>query len=468
MFTTLAIESPPSQNLVLGFLNGALNSLKRDISRMFAVLYGRPNIDEVARSNEDEDSLHPALKSLMTTVGDHCDLRSSDCFSEKRNFDGEGDPPAVFNVLDALLKGSLDRLKAMRESICLAKSGLQKCFLEAVPQPDYTVMVRDLCLKGKLGAALLLRRKLMREGGDMIQAVALWDEMVEKKTEIDVVAYNVLIHGLCLNQDKKIALGYVVDMLKRGFLPDIFTYNTLISDLCKEGQFGEAYYIHDVMSRMGVSPDQISYKMIIQGLCMTGDAIKANEFLNLMLEKSMVPEAHIWNLIIDCYGRYGYLRDAISIRDQMLAAGVLPNVYTYNALIHAQVKGGNIFSAYSLKKDMLLLGLFPDVVTYNLLIHGACKCGQIRFALQLYDEMLRKGYEPDKITYTELIRGHCMCGDMKEAEDLFIELHRSGLPMDIVPFKVIFEKYHRIGEPDMALKFYQRWFTMMAWGARTE
>lgn len=66
------------------------------------------------RSNEDEESIPPALKSLMTTVGDHCELRSSDCSLEKHNFDGEGDPLAVFNVLDALLKGSLDRLKTMR------------------------------------------------------------------------------------------------------------------------------------------------------------------------------------------------------------------------------------------------------------------------------------------------------------------------------------------------------------------
>lgn len=50
----------------------------------------------------------------MTTVGNNCELRSSDCFLEKQNFDGEEDPRAVFNVLDALLKGSLDRLKAMR------------------------------------------------------------------------------------------------------------------------------------------------------------------------------------------------------------------------------------------------------------------------------------------------------------------------------------------------------------------
>ena len=70
-------------------------------------------IHYMRRPNEDEDSLQPAIKSLMKT-DDHCELRFSDCFSEKRNFDGEGDPQAVFNVLDALVRGSLDRLKAMR------------------------------------------------------------------------------------------------------------------------------------------------------------------------------------------------------------------------------------------------------------------------------------------------------------------------------------------------------------------
>ena len=68
----------------------------------------------IHRSNEDENSFPSAIKSLMATVDDNCELRSSDCFSEKHNFEGEGNPQAVFNVLDALLKGSLDRLKAMR------------------------------------------------------------------------------------------------------------------------------------------------------------------------------------------------------------------------------------------------------------------------------------------------------------------------------------------------------------------
>ncbi|XWS26088.1 hypothetical protein CRYUN_Cryun26dG0000900 [Craigia yunnanensis] len=223
----------------------------------------------------------------------------------------------------------------------------------------------------------------------MVQALGYWDEKLHKNIQIDVVAYNVLIHGLCLSQNRNVAYGYFAEMLQRGLLPDVFTYNTLISALCKEEKFNEACHIHGVISTMGIVPDQISYKVIIQGLCACGDIVKANEFRLSMLKKSIVPSPIIWNLIIDCYGRCGDFINAFSIRDQMLSFGVAP----------------------------------------NLLTGAASNLGHFNFALQLHDEMLRRGDEPDIITYTELIRGHCKRVNM-EAEKLFAKLQRSGVQID--------------------------------------
>ncbi|GLU01134.1 hypothetical protein SLE2022_184590 [Rubroshorea leprosula] len=312
--------------------------------------------------------------------------------------------------------------------------------------------------------------------GDTVQALGFWDQMLHKNIQIDLVAYNVLIHGLCLGQHINVAYGNFAEILKRGFIPDCFTFfffgspsgirgfapttpdstscgapewwvglptktaaytrsdcftfNTLISALCKEGKVEEACHIHDVMLKMGVAPDKISYKMIIQGLCFRGDLVKAIEFLNSLLEKSLMPEPLIWNLIIDGYGRCGDL--ALYVNNHMLSLGVAPN-------------------------EMLLNGLFPDLVTYNMLISAACISGHIAFALDLYDEMLRKGIEPDVITYTELIRGYCMRGNVKEAEKLLTKMRRSGLQIDHVPCKILIKKYCHLGQHDMAFDLYQNW-----------
>lgn len=49
----------------------------------------------------------------MSTMGKESQLNAQD-WSRERNFDDENGPQAVFNALDNILKGSLERLKMMR------------------------------------------------------------------------------------------------------------------------------------------------------------------------------------------------------------------------------------------------------------------------------------------------------------------------------------------------------------------
>ncbi|CAN6681846.1 unnamed protein product [Malus baccata var. baccata] len=269
----------------------------------------------------------------------------------------------------------------------LCKRGLMenvKKVLNKILDDDYDKTPSDLITSTTLMDGYL-------KNGNMAQALRIWDDMVQMNTQVDVVAYNVLINGFCLSRDMNLAY---------------------------EGKLEEACYIHESMSKMGVTPNDVSYKII-----------------------SMVPEPLLWNCIIDCYGRSGDLSAALSVKDHMFASGVQPNVYTYNALIHAQVKGGNIDRALAFKKEMLMSGLCPDVVTYNLLIGAACKLRHILFAFRLYDEMLRIGFYPDIFTYTALIREHCLRGNMKEAEELFMKIQESGLTIDYVPYCILFKEY---------------------------
>lgn len=58
---------------------------------------------------------------MLGVVSDQCQLRTEDWFSNKKNYENEGDPRAVFNVLDSFLKENLDRLKMMRLASIYAK-----------------------------------------------------------------------------------------------------------------------------------------------------------------------------------------------------------------------------------------------------------------------------------------------------------------------------------------------------------
>ncbi|KAI9074225.1 hypothetical protein K1719_043790 [Acacia pycnantha] len=338
------------------------------------------------------------------------------------------------------------------------------------------ILVHALCGKGLLKEAKILFEKILDDddgeakpdlvtstifmdyhfkNGAMIKALSLWDELHQKNGKVDVVAYNVIIHGLCMSQKMNLAYGYACEMLKKGLLPDVFTYNTLISALSREGKIDDACYLLGVMSKMGIMPDQISYNIMMKGLCLKGYAARAKQLLQFMLDHITVPKPLMWNLLIDCYGRCGDLSNAFFMKDQMMAFGVRPNVFTYNVLINAQVKIGNFYDAYSLKEDMVLNGVCPDLVTYNLLIGAACNLGNLSFPLVLLDEMLKMRYDPDLITYTELIRGYCIRGGIKEAEELFAKVQKSGLLIDHVPVQILFNKYCKLEEPVMAFNFYQ-------------
>lgn len=63
------------------------------------------------------DLLPFKLEDFMQNLGEKYELSAEDRLSEKKNVDNEQDPQAVFNVLDVMLKDSLERLKTMRSAI---------------------------------------------------------------------------------------------------------------------------------------------------------------------------------------------------------------------------------------------------------------------------------------------------------------------------------------------------------------
>lgn len=68
----------------------------------------------MCRISEHSGVLPCALQDMIETVGDQCQLRTKNWFSRRQGCNNKGDSQPVFNVLDTMLKDSLDRLKMMR------------------------------------------------------------------------------------------------------------------------------------------------------------------------------------------------------------------------------------------------------------------------------------------------------------------------------------------------------------------
>lgn len=60
------------------------------------------------------DLFSSSFEELLGKLGENCQLGAEELFPKKNDVNGEQDPQAVFNVLDSMLKESLDRLKTMR------------------------------------------------------------------------------------------------------------------------------------------------------------------------------------------------------------------------------------------------------------------------------------------------------------------------------------------------------------------
>ena len=60
------------------------------------------------------DLFSSSFDDFIAKLEENCQLSTEDLFPKMNDVNGEQDPKAVFNVLDSMLKESLDRLKTMR------------------------------------------------------------------------------------------------------------------------------------------------------------------------------------------------------------------------------------------------------------------------------------------------------------------------------------------------------------------
>ncbi|GAB2286656.1 hypothetical protein Dimus_021052 [Dionaea muscipula] len=120
-------------------------------------------------------------------------------------------------------------------------------------QPDvylYTAVVHSLCeLKDIVGAKELVQK--VESGGGC---------------QLNLVTYNVLIHGLCKNRRVWEALEVKRFLNQKGLQPDGVTYCTLVLGLCRVEEFGVAVKLIDEMVGLGLVPREAAISGIVDGL----------------------------------------------------------------------------------------------------------------------------------------------------------------------------------------------------------
>ncbi|XP_031258280.1 pentatricopeptide repeat-containing protein At1g62680, mitochondrial-like [Pistacia vera] len=164
----------------------------------------------------------------------------------------------------------------------LCKVGLveraRQLFLEHMIQrvvvPDiytYNILMNSYCLADRIGDA----KSKVKDARNLVGEMRLNDVFPDSWT------YNVFINRLCKN-------GYVLEavemfnaLVNNKFAVSIEVLNSLIDGLCKTKRLGTAWDLFQKFSLHGnLVPDIVTYSILINGLCKNGQLEMENELLS--------------------------------------------------------------------------------------------------------------------------------------------------------------------------------------------
>ncbi|KAB5513722.1 hypothetical protein DKX38_027628 [Salix brachista] len=404
-----------AQFLLLRFFEKTIESFKHNVANLFCgILSCEPVLDP----------------DLRRTRGQGMDVVVGDEFSNNKQFDGGGGDPLVFNVLDSMLKGSLDRLKSMRDDISLVKKGITGCALDANCAGNEAI-IKDLCLGGKLGPALWLRSK-----------------MIQKGFVPDVLTHNYMVNGLCNMRKLEKADWLIREMLDKGPSPNCATYNTFIKGYCLLDNVDKALHLFSSMANSGTKPNRVTFNTLLHALCKKDLLTEGKKLLGKILDDDKKAASNVITstILMDGSIKSGDMVEALGIWDSMLEESTPMDVISYNVVIHGFCLARDMKLAYSYSCQMLKRGLLPDVFTYNTLVSSLCKSGRLDEACYIHDVMLRMGVAPDEVSYKLIIQGLCVCRDVDKANGyLNCMLEKSLIPEPLV-WNLIIDGYGRCGD----------------------
>ena len=145
----------------------------------------------------------------------------------------------------------------------------------------YAILLDGLCKNNKIG-----------------EAMALFQEMEDKRLDHDIVVCNILIDDLCKIKKLTAARELFNSLPLKGLQPNVRTY-TMIKGLCKEGLLDEASELLEKMDGNGCSPNDRTYNTIVQGLLQHNETLKAMKLVKIIVDKGFSANASTTSMLID-------------------------------------------------------------------------------------------------------------------------------------------------------------------------
>jgi len=207
----------------------------------------------------------------------------------------------------------------------------------------------------------------------------------------------------------------------------IVTYNTLVDACARSGEMGRIPELLEDMGRMSITPDLVTYGAILKGYCQGARLDRAFELLETMKQTTTFRTDEVmYNTLLDGCARNGLFERGMEVLKEMLDEGYPATNYTLSVLVKLASRANRIESAFDLSKELSTkFNIKLNVHVYNNLINACSLQRDVARSLSVFDRMLSEGVRPDVRTYFLLLRICISFGEWDEA----VGLVRAGLGM---------------------------------------
>ncbi|CAN8291546.1 unnamed protein product [Cochlearia groenlandica] len=258
--------------------------------------------------------------------------------------------------------------------------------------------------------------------GDLIEAVKVWNLMMEQGFDVDVEAGTKIMGTLLKkNQYDEASKVFYVMVSRKGCDLDASFYRVMIDYLCKNGKIDIAGKVFDEMRQRGVQVDNLTLASIIYGLLAkrrVGEAYRTVEAIGN-------PDISIYHALIKGMLKIKRASEATEVFRKMIERGCEPIMHTYLMLLqgHLGRRGRK--------------GPDPLVNFDTIFVGGLIKAGK-RFETTKYVERtLKRGLEVPRFDYSKFL--HCYSNE--EGVVMFQEMAKKLREVGLFDLADIFQRY---------------------------
>ncbi|XP_057433899.1 pentatricopeptide repeat-containing protein At4g16390, chloroplastic-like [Lotus japonicus] len=336
------------------------------------------------------------------------------------------DPDAKSSKFHVRVKPRTPRTKQLRKKTSDTSSSILK-LAKSLDSCDPSEQKVSEVLKGfgdnvtEREAELILHN--MESPETALPAVEYLQQKIEPARQ--VVLYNATLK-LCKEiRDFERAEKVFDEMLQRGVEPNLVTFSTMIScaSMCSLPHKSVEWF--EKMLSFECEPDDNVYSDVIYAYALTCNVDMALSLYDRARKEKWRIDTLAFAALVKMYGMVGNYDGCLSVYNEMKVLGPKPNRVTYNNLLYALGRAKRGWQAKAIYNEMISCGYSPDWSTYSVLLQAYCRARFGEDALGVYREMKAKGMDLDVVLYGMLLDMCADIGYMDEAIQIFIEMKSS-------------------------------------------